>query len=117
MGYCSSAAGLAAQSNRTSKPKAILPSVGQTGTTSVMQALRDFGFRCYHIEEQNMWGQVLRWDMVSPERFASTASRCRIDALSLEPETDKLPVALQTSTEANVVLTWRPWESWMKSTS
>lgn len=112
---CTSKESLAASSKTNTSLELILPSIGQTGTTSVAQALRDIGYRSYHIEEKCLHGQPLNWDNVAPAVWATRASRCRLAAVSLEPHTDSLYTALLVSPQARVIMTIRDFPSWKKS--
>mmetsp|Transcript_62147 Transcript_62147/g.192628 ORF Transcript_62147/g.192628 Transcript_62147/m.192628 type:complete len:208 (+) Transcript_62147:39-662(+) len=96
--------------------KVVLPSVGQTGTTSVMQAIRQLGFRSYHIEERNLFAPAASRDHPEPSLLAHQVSRCRVEALSLEPLVDALANVVQVSPDARYILTWRDYPSWAAST-
>jgi len=102
--------------SNTTGLEVILASVGQTGTTSVAQALRSMGYRSYHIEEKMCFIPEVILDHNSPAEFARPISRCKVGAMSLEPLTDSLPHVLEASPEARVILTWRPYPSWLAST-
>jgi len=93
----------------------ILPSVGQTGTTSVTDALRLMGYRTYHIEETALYARPALRDYITAEEWALAVSRCRLDAMSLEPQTDLFPSAMATSPGAKVIMTWRSHEPYIKS--
>mmetsp|Transcript_14885 Transcript_14885/g.32149 ORF Transcript_14885/g.32149 Transcript_14885/m.32149 type:complete len:362 (-) Transcript_14885:44-1129(-) len=114
---CASPEGLAAESNTSSGLKVILASVGQTGTTSVLAALSELGMRTYHIEEQVLFSRPMLRVNATSDVMARHFSRCRVDAVALEPLVDMLPALLQTSPDAKVVLTWRDFASWHKSTT
>jgi len=94
----------------------ILPSVGQTGTTSVTDALRLMGYRTYHIEETALYARPALRDYITAEEWALAVSRCRLDAMSLEPQTDLFPSAMATSPGAKVIMTWRSHKPYLKST-
>jgi len=106
---------VASESFNTTSIEVILPSVGHTGTTSVIQALRGMGYRSYHAEDNHIFALGTLLDVQEPWAFARSASRCQIEALSLEPCTDVFPFALRTSPKAKVILTWRDYESWRSS--
>mmetsp|Transcript_85750 Transcript_85750/g.270292 ORF Transcript_85750/g.270292 Transcript_85750/m.270292 type:complete len:372 (-) Transcript_85750:125-1240(-) len=111
---CRSPANLPFESNVTGL-RAILASVGQTGTTSMTDALRELGLRTYHADDVSMVKSMLK-DKINPVSWAETVSRCRMEAVSLEPPVDMLPLALSVSPRAKVILTWRDYPSWKKST-
>mmetsp|Transcript_85751 Transcript_85751/g.270294 ORF Transcript_85751/g.270294 Transcript_85751/m.270294 type:complete len:372 (-) Transcript_85751:125-1240(-) len=112
---CRSPANLPFESNVTGL-RAILASVGQTGTTSMTDALRELGLRTYHADDVSMVKSMLK-DKINPVSWAETVSRCRMEAVSLEPPVDMLPLALSVSPRAKVILTWRDYPSWQRSTS
>jgi len=99
----------------TTRLKVILPSVGQTGTTSVAQALRLMGYRAFHIEEKCLYAPVTMRDHSTPMDFAQAIARCNLEVISLEPTTDAFPHMLATSPDAKVILTWRDYPSWYYS--
>lgn len=99
----------------TTTVKVILASVGQTGTTSVLQALRDLGYRSYDIEEKLLFAPELVYDAPTSLSMAKAASRCRVEAIAIEPTTDSLHLLLKASPEAKVIMTWRAFEKWKKS--
>lgn len=117
-GACRSPEGLARESSVNSGLKVILASTGQTGTTSVTQALRDLGFSVYHIEEKAALAMPLMWGEpdINASVVARVCSRCGIDAISLEPSFDTLPLFLEASPpDVKVISTWRQYPSWSKS--
>eukprot|EP00932_Pfiesteria_piscicida_P002149 SRR837773.12089.p1 GENE.SRR837773.12089~~SRR837773.12089.p1 ORF type:complete len:343 (+),score=88.41 SRR837773.12089:35-1030(+) len=113
---CNSPEGRAAESTVNSGVKVILPSVGQTGTTSVVAALAELGLRTYHIEEQLAFIRPALLEDANASTWARHVSRCRVEAIALEPLVDLFPLALQTSPNAKVILTWRDFRSWGQST-
>jgi len=113
---CASPEGLAAESSTNSGVKVILPSVGQTGTTSVMAALHELGLRSYHIEENLVFARPTLLEDVNASSWARQMSRCRVEAVAMEPLTDVLHVALEASPDAKFILTWRDARTWVKST-
>lgn len=96
--------------------KVIFPSVGQTGTSSVVQALRDMGLRAVHTDETMVYIPEIGHDRVDPPAYANAINRCEVEAVSLEPHVDALPTVLQVSPNAKVIMTWRSYPSWRKST-
>jgi len=113
---CACDAGRAAESDFNSGLKVILPSVGQTGTTSMVAALAELGLRTYHIEEQLPFIRPALLEHTNVTVWARHVSRCRVEAIALEPLVDLLPLALQASPDAKVILTWRDFGSWKRST-
>jgi len=111
---CRSPANLPFQSNVTGL-KAIVASVGQTGTTCMTESLSELGLRTYHADDVSMVKSMLK-DKINPVSWAETVSRCRMEALSLEPAVDVLPLALSVSPRAKVILTLRDYPSWVRST-
>lgn len=114
---CGSESGLAVESNLTSGVKVLLASTGQTGTTTVTDCLRLLGFRTYHIEEQALFTRPALEAGATAEVWARHMSRCRVEAVALEPFTDMLPAAMAASPGAKVILTWRDYPSWQQSSS
>ncbi len=114
---CSDANSIAAWSRNNTGLKVIAPSVGQTGTTSVILALRMMGMRAYHIEEKTLFAKPITRDQPQPAFLAEQISKCRITAISLEPTTDLLWALLQVSPDAKVILSWRDYQSWWVSTT
>jgi len=112
---CRSPENLRFESNVTDL-RVIAPSAGQTGTTSVMNALRELGLRAYHSEDYSSMAKLPMFDKVAPAAWAGAVSRCRMEAMALEPVMDMLPLALSRSPKAKVILTWRDYPSWKKST-
>jgi len=108
---------VAPESSNDTGLEVILPSVGQTGTSSVSEALSDMGYRSYHVEERSLYARETMMDIRDPSKFARSASRCRIEALALEPGTEVYPLVLPISPSAKVVLTWRAYPSWQVSTT
>mmetsp|Transcript_102220 Transcript_102220/g.305146 ORF Transcript_102220/g.305146 Transcript_102220/m.305146 type:complete len:574 (-) Transcript_102220:26-1747(-) len=95
----------------------ILPSYGQTGTTSVTLALRELGYRAFHADDVSIMSRTLMWDKIDHPGWSEGVTKCRMQALSLEPITDVLPLAVAMSPKAKFIMTWRSYESWRKSTS
>jgi len=104
-----------AESNVSHSLQVILPSVGQTGTTSVHVALAEMGYRAYHVEDRTAH-MPLMVDGLSSEEIGRSVSRCGVESLSLEPNVDILPRVLEASPKAKVVMTWRAYPTWVKST-
>mmetsp|Transcript_19737 Transcript_19737/g.57264 ORF Transcript_19737/g.57264 Transcript_19737/m.57264 type:complete len:353 (+) Transcript_19737:94-1152(+) len=100
----------------TTRLKVILPSVGQTGTTSIAQALRLMGYRVFHTEEKTVYAHVTMKDNTTPTDFAQAIARCNLEVIALEPTTDSFPHMLATSPDAKVIITWRDYPSWYTST-
>eukprot|EP00413_Alexandrium_margalefii_P049628 CAMPEP_0204607592 /NCGR_PEP_ID=MMETSP0661-20131031/59806_1 /ASSEMBLY_ACC=CAM_ASM_000606 /TAXON_ID=109239 /ORGANISM="Alexandrium margalefi, Strain AMGDE01CS-322" /LENGTH=359 /DNA_ID=CAMNT_0051619015 /DNA_START=99 /DNA_END=1178 /DNA_ORIENTATION=- len=111
--YCSDSG--SKESQNVTQVKAILAGQGLTGTTSVAEALRLMGYRSYHGEDVMTLCPELMRDVPDPEWFARPLSRCGIEAISIQPFVDMLPVVLQVSPEAKVILTWRPYPEWIVS--
>lgn len=114
---CYSPEGIRASRSNSTDLEVILPSYGQTGTTSVTVALRELGFRAFHADDFAVFSRAVMFDRVDPGLWARTVTRCRMEAMSLEPITDLLPLALRMSPKAKFVMTWRPYPSWWKSTT
>jgi len=114
---CATPAGLAAESNETTSLKVVLPSAGQTGTTSLIVALQMMGLRSYHIEEHLAYMRPTLLHEVSLAAYARQVSKCRVDALSIEPMLDLTDVVFRTSPDAKFVMTWRDYPSWVQSTN
>jgi len=112
---CSASGGMV--SNKTSGLKVILPSVGQTGTTSVHYALVAMGYRSFHVEDIVTYAPQLNVDGTSVEEFARLFSECAFETVALEPSTDSFPAVLEVSPEAKVIMTWRVYDAWQRSTS
>lgn len=112
---CHSPEGLAAQSTNRTAIRVILPSAGQTGTTSVIMALRELGMRAWHADDFSIYAKKAMIDEFRPREWIQFASRCRMEAISLEPIMDLFPLVLHTSSQAKVVMTWRSYHSWLKS--
>jgi len=112
-GYCGESGGV--ESLNATYLKVILPSVGSTGTSSVVEALRLMGYRSYHYEEITTFVPMLHRQVPHPEWFAVPLSRCRVEAISLEPFVDAFPFVLQVSPEAKVILTWRSFPALVES--
>jgi len=109
------AAGDAKVYNTTSL-KLVIPTVGQTGTTSVLQAVKELGFRSYGFEEAKVFAaHALRDGLADRASVATPISRCRVEALSLEPMLDLVPLVVEASPDAKFVLTWRDYPSWQRS--
>merc|ERR1712012_418986 len=47
--------------------------------------------------------------------WARAVSRCRMEAISLEPLSDVLPHVLATSPDAKFIMTMRPFPGWLQS--
>jgi len=112
---CASPSNLFHESNVT-RLKVIAPSYGQTGTTAIIDALRELGLRSYHADDFASMAKAVMYDGIDPTAWANTVSRCRMDAISLEPITDLLPLALSVSPEAKVIMSWRDYNTWILST-
>lgn len=95
--------------------KYILPAVGQTGTTSVIDALRIMGVRAFHAEESIVFIRPSLEDNVTAAAWAESLRRCNVDAVALEPSVDQFSVAIEACPKAKVILTWRDFTSWYKS--
>mmetsp|Transcript_44830 Transcript_44830/g.129671 ORF Transcript_44830/g.129671 Transcript_44830/m.129671 type:complete len:361 (-) Transcript_44830:81-1163(-) len=102
-------------SNTTSGLKVILPSVGQTGTTSVHSALATMGYRSFHTEDIGTYLPQVNVDATLVEEFAQLFSKCAVEAVALEPIIDTFPAVLEASPEAKVIMTWRAYDAWFKS--
>lgn len=115
---CLDRAGKAAESDVDSKVKVILPSVGQTGTSSMVAALLELGMRTYHIEEQLIFTRpaFIEDDRMNSTIWARHMSRCRVEAVTLEPVIDVWQAAWKASPDAKVIMTWRDFKSWRTST-
>lgn len=101
----------------------------KTGTTTIAEALMSIGWRVYrapdHLEflhhvfwtrirEEHLWQDAAvrgRWS----ELMAAGLSRCRVDALTLEPHLEWLPEVLEASPNVKVILGTRDFESWWVS--
>lgn len=112
---CQNEHGRAVANNRTTGLKVVLPSVGQTGTTAVTSALRTIGLRAYHADDFSAMARALMYDRIPAGFLATQISRCRFEAISLEPIVDILPHILTTSPGAKFIMTWRSFESVRKS--
>ncbi len=86
-----------------SHPRIVLPSVGQTGTTTTAFALRDLGLRVYHIEEKQLFLRAVTQENVTAELFKYWFDRCGIDAMSMEPQTDYLWQVLEAFPDMKVI--------------
>lgn len=95
--------------------KVVMPSAGQTATTSLDLAMRYMGYKSFHIEEKIIYAHRLMWDVEDNEEFRRAVAGCNIESLTLEPPVDSLPHALQTSPSAKFILTWRDFPSWFVS--
>uniref|UniRef100_A0A7S1S4D8 Uncharacterized protein n=1 Tax=Alexandrium catenella TaxID=2925 RepID=A0A7S1S4D8_ALECA len=95
----------------------VLPSYGQTGTTSVITALRELGYRAYHADDYCIYSRSLMWDRFDNALWSRGVSRCRMEAIALEPTTDAVRMAVRMSPKAKFILTWRKFSSWFKSTT
>jgi len=104
------------ESNISSDLQVILPSVGQTGSTSVHHALQEMGYRSFHAEERAQHMPGFSVDGIPKEALARFISRCAVDAVHLEPTVDIFPAMLEVSPNAKVVLTWRDYPSWVRTT-
>jgi len=99
----------------TPRLKVIVATVGQSGTTSVTQALCRMGLRTYHAEERSIFSPASLVDGASAEDISRALARCGVEALSIEPTLDVLPAILEAHPEVKVILTWRSFPSWMKT--
>jgi len=97
--------------------KAIFPSVGQTGTTAVIDASRMLGLRAFHTEDVLMYIPYITKPTITPSEYARQTSRCAVEAISVEPFTDAWYIAFLTNPQAKVVITWRNFYSWLRSSS
>lgn len=95
--------------------KYILPAVGQTGTTSVIDALRLMGVRAFHLEENILFLRPALKANVTAEVWRESLRKCNVDAVSLEPSVDLFSLALEACPKAKVILTWRDHPSWLRS--
>lgn len=95
--------------------KVVLPSVGQTATTSLSLATRYMGYKSFHIEEKYVYAHRLMWDVEDNEEFRRAVAGCKIESIALEPPTDSLPHAMQTSPHAKVIMSWRDYPSFLGS--
>mmetsp|Transcript_22979 Transcript_22979/g.46523 ORF Transcript_22979/g.46523 Transcript_22979/m.46523 type:complete len:354 (-) Transcript_22979:12-1073(-) len=114
---CHSAEGVRVARGNDTDLKVVLPSYGQTGTSSVTEALRVLGLRTFHADDFSTLAKPVMFDGVEWDFWAETVSRCRMEAMSLEPVTDSLPIAVAKAPKAKFILTWRTFPSWLKSTS
>jgi len=114
---CSDVESKAATRDNATAVRLLLPSVGQTGTTSLTQAARELGLRVYHIEEKTLYAHGLMLDNAPVLKFAQILSACRLEVVSLEPHTDTIWVALQASPNAKVIISWREFPSWLRSSA
>lgn len=113
--YCATVEGLRAESNVSTGLRFLLPSTGQTGTTSIIVAMRELGLKAFHVDDSSTFAHPLMKDGATPDVFARVVSRCRLDSLAIEPVVDSLPLALSVSPEAKVILSWRPYPAWSHS--
>mmetsp|Transcript_47970 Transcript_47970/g.135525 ORF Transcript_47970/g.135525 Transcript_47970/m.135525 type:complete len:360 (+) Transcript_47970:54-1133(+) len=111
---CGNERGLAAESNLTGL-KVIVPSLGKMGTTSLHQAFCSMGMRSFHAEEKAVYAQTTFRDGATADELARTISRCRLDAIFLEPTTDIFPDILARSPGAKVIMNWREYNNWRAS--
>merc|ERR1712232_540818 len=66
--------------------------------------------------EQLVFTRPAMLEHANATAWARTMSRCRVEAVALEPLVDVLPLALQTNPSVKVILTWRDFNSWIQST-
>ena len=112
---CSDPEGLRAESNASAGIEVVMPSVGQTGTTTLTLAMHQLGFRTYDTEDRIWFARPTLEADVSLETWTRHMSRCRVEALSLEPLTDTLPLAIAASPRAKFIMTWRSYADWSRS--
>jgi len=97
--------------------RVLLANVGQTGTTSVIDALRVMGLNSFHNSETLMYAPLINTDNPKPIWWRHYLDKCGVDAISLEPQVDAWWVAFISDFPASkIVLTWRSFPSWAKST-
>lgn len=111
---CQTPERLVAESDADSGLRVIVPSIGQTGTSSLLAALNKIGYRGYHFEETvHFLRPILPVSALgNAALFARTLSRCRVDVLSLEPLLDQFETVLRASPRAKVVMGVRDFSSW-----
>jgi len=93
----------------------VLPSMGQTATTSLSLATRYMGYKSFHIEERYVYAHRSMWDVEDNEEFRRAIAGCKVESLALEPPTDSLPHAIQTAPHAKFIMTWRDFNERTKS--
>eukprot|EP00747_Dinoflagellata_sp_TGD_P132864 gnl/TRDRNA2_/TRDRNA2_175129_c0_seq1.p1 gnl/TRDRNA2_/TRDRNA2_175129_c0~~gnl/TRDRNA2_/TRDRNA2_175129_c0_seq1.p1 ORF type:complete len:390 (+),score=43.15 gnl/TRDRNA2_/TRDRNA2_175129_c0_seq1:147-1172(+) len=90
--------------------KVLVAGASHTGTNSIIVALQQMGMRAYHHEDMGFYAShALRHDNIG-ESWARPISRCQVEALALEPWTERLQLALRTSPGVKVILGVRDWE-------
>jgi len=94
----------------------ILPAVGQTGSTTLVDALRLMGMNAYHDADVMLFAPTITMDGCSPETWHHYTNKCALDAVTLEPRSDAWWIAYAGSPGAKIILTWRDYPSWARST-
>eukprot|EP00747_Dinoflagellata_sp_TGD_P045834 gnl/TRDRNA2_/TRDRNA2_144082_c0_seq2.p1 gnl/TRDRNA2_/TRDRNA2_144082_c0~~gnl/TRDRNA2_/TRDRNA2_144082_c0_seq2.p1 ORF type:complete len:387 (+),score=50.80 gnl/TRDRNA2_/TRDRNA2_144082_c0_seq2:33-1193(+) len=95
--------------------KVLLAGTSHTGTNSMVVALQQMGLRAYHHEDLGMFASwILRHDNIL-ESWARPLSRCKVDAVALEPWLDNFNIALQSSPGVKVIVTTRTYETYLEA--
>lgn len=96
--------------------RVLLPAVGQTGTTSVVDALRLMGLTAFHNPETLMYAPLINMEDPKPSHWGHFIENCKVDAISLEPQIDAWWVAFISKHQTTkIILTWRNFYSWVRS--
>jgi len=94
--------------------KVIMPAIGKTGGTSLVDAMRMLGLNAWHNPEVCMYiPGINNWD-IKPESWAHLVSMCKIEAVTLEPQIDTWWLAYKGNPRAKVVLTWKDYPKWKR---
>jgi len=104
--------GAPAPGGNATRLRVLVAGQGHTGTHSVAAALGQLGLRSYHSDDKLLLAPGLYGRELSARAFAAAAAWRGLEAVTLEPFSRHLSVALAANPEARVLLLWRDFPSW-----